>query len=993
MLLQTHTHFSLCYGALSAVDLLREAAERGYSELALTDINNTSAGPDFVRLAPKFGIRPVLGIDFRTGARPEFVGLARNNEGYAELCTHLSERLCSGRTSDPLPVFRHATVVFPLAHYRNQPLGPGIYVGLRLEDLLALRRGLIALPPEHLVLMHPFSFRHRRDFNVHRLLRCIDLNCLLSKLPEGEAASVNDSWRSASDVEQALEGLDFLRYNTLQLLRSCSIHFEFSPGDRHHNLKSYTGNEALDFRLMKHLCVQNLRLRYPNPDARVLERIEMELDIIRQKRFVSYFLINWKILKYARSKGYFYVGRGSGANSAVAYLLRITDVDPIELDLFFERFINLHRINPPDFDIDFSWADRDDVTRFIFERFPHVALLGTYVTFQFKGVVRELGKVFGLPPAEIDKLGEARAGGALAADDPTRWVLSYGALIQDFPKHLGIHAGGILITDRPLSWFCACFLPPKGFPTAQIDMVVAEDLGIYKFDILSQRGLGKIRDALELIRTTRPDIALPDIHDIGPFRSDPLIRSMLSEGRAIGCFYVESPAMRMLMRKLRVNDYLGLVAASSVIRPGVAKSGMMREYILRYRDPQRRAEAHPRLLELMPETFGVMVYQEDVLKVAHYFAGMSLGEADVLRRGMSGKFRGREEFESARRGFFEGCASKGHDAALSAEVWRQVESFAGYAFAKGHSASYAVESYQSLYLKAHFPLEYMVATLNNGGGFYSPELYLHEARMLGAEVLPPCVNRSEALCSLDGHHLYLGLGMLKGLESQTLLDVLEERRQNGVFDSLEDLIRRVPMGIEQLRLLIRIGALRSLHKTKQQLLWEAYALLGRRRPDPERTLFDTPSKPYRLPELESERIEDAYDEIELLGFPLCDPFDLYSFDNELLNESDLNNYINKEIRVAGYLVTAKTTRTSRGQRMMFGNFIDRKGFFIDTVHFPETAARYPFRGRGVYAIRGRVSEEFDCLSIEVQSMEKCPMHPDPRYRDAVLKRPEKRVKA
>ena len=989
MLIQTHTHFSLGYGVLSPVELLREASEKGYSELALTDINNTSAGADFVRLAPRYGIRPLLGIDFRNGSRPEYLGLAMSNRGYRELCAHLSEHLHSGDRFESPPKFREAAIVFPFSAYRDTPLGAREFVGLRLEDLIALRMGRISIPKDRLVLMHPFSFRHRRDHNVHRLLRSIDLNCLLSKLPESETASRNDLWISASELRLKLEGLEYLEENTRSLLKSCSLKFDFNPGDRHNNLKSYTGNEDLDLRLMRFICFKNLRFRYPDPSPRVLERIETELDIIRQKRFVSYFLINWKILKYARSKGYFYVGRGSGANSAVAYLMRITDVDPIELDLFFERFINVHRINPPDFDIDFSWADRDDVTRFIFSRFPHVALLGTYVTFQFKAVVRELGKVFGLPAAEIEKLSEARSL-SQAVDEVSRWVLSYGALIQDFPRHLGIHAGGILITEEPIEQFCACFLPPKGFPTAQIDMVIAEDLGIYKFDILSQRGLGKIRDTLEMIRMNRPDKALPEIHNIAPFRSDPVIREMLSEGRAIGCFYVESPAMRMLMRKLRVRDYLGLVAASSVIRPGVAKSGMMREYILRYRYPERRAEAHPLMLELMPETFGVMVYQEDVLKVAHYFAGMSLAEADVLRRGMSGKFRGREEFEGAKRRFFEGCADKGHDASLSAEVWRQVESFAGYAFAKGHSASYAVESYQSLYLKAHFPLEYMVATVNNGGGFYAPELYLHEARMLGAEVQAPCVNRSEGLCSLDGQVIYLGLGMLKSLESRLICDLLETRNREGAFESLGDLIRRVPMGIEQLRILIRAGSLRFTGRTKQQLLWEAHMWFGKAKREPERGLFESPVKPFHLPELESERIEDAYDEIELLGFPLCNPFDLYEFDSQLLNAEDLNNYINKEVAAVGYLVTSKTTRTSRGERMMFGNFIDRKGVFIDTVHFPEAALRHPFRGRGVYSIRGRLTEEFDCLSIEINAMEKCPMRPDPRYQDRVLKRPEKK---
>ena len=246
-------------------------------------------------------------------------------------------------------------------------------------------------------------------------------------------------------------------------------------------------------------------------------------------------------------------------------------------------------------------------------------------------------------------------------------------------------------------------MPPKGFPTTQFDMVVAEDIGLHKFDILSQRGLSKIQDALALVRRNHKNAEPFDIRDLQRFKEDEKVKDLLRNGKATGCFYVESPAMRMLLTKLRVDTYLGLVAASSIIRPGVSNSGMMREYILRFTDPSKRKDAHPVMLEIMPDTFGVMVYQEDVIKVAHYFAGLTLGEADVLRRGMSGKFRSRDEFKRVENQYFKNCKEREYTDELAREIWRQIESFAGYAFAKGHSASYAVESYQSLYLKAHYP--------------------------------------------------------------------------------------------------------------------------------------------------------------------------------------------------------------------------------------------------------------------------------------------------
>jgi DNA polymerase-3 subunit alpha len=308
----------------------------------------------------------------------------------------------------------------------------------------------------------------------------------------------------------------------------------------------------------------------------------------------------------------------------------------------------------------------------------------------------------------------------------------------------------------------------------------------------------------------RPEESPHDIHDVAHFKQDEKVRQLLLAGKALGCFYVESPAMRMLMSKLKVETYLELVAASSIIRPGVAQSGMMREYILRHRNPERRKEAHPILLEIMSETYGVMVYQEDVIKVAHHFAGLSLAEADVLRRGMSGKFRSREEFLRVQEQFIGNCKKKGYDQKLIMDVWRQIESFAGYAFSKGHSASYAVESYQSLYLKAHYPLEYMTATINNFGGYYRTEIYVHEARRFGAEIDAPSVNQGSYECVLSGKTLILGFNLVAGIEASLVLKIFEERDRAGKFRDFEDFVRRVHVPLEQTSLLIRIGALNCL---------------------------------------------------------------------------------------------------------------------------------------------------------------------------------------
>jgi DNA-directed DNA polymerase III PolC len=766
---------------------------------------------------------------------------------------------------------------------------------------------------------------------------------------------------------------------TQKILDSCSIDFDFSK-DAPKNQTSYTNNEVLDFKLLRKLAYGGLNYRYKKIGKRVFERLEKELEIIKQKQFVSYFLINWKILKYARSKQYYYVGRGSGANSIVAYLLKITDVDPIELDLYFERFINLYRTNPPDFDLDFSWRDRDDIMNYIFKTFKHTSLIAVYNTFKYKASVRELGKVFGLPKEEIDKL-TTQNFNPNQLDDLSKLVLIYSKYIKGFPNYLGLHPGGILISEKPIHYYTATYLPPKGFSTAMFDMVVAEDIGLYKFDILSQRGLGKIREAVDIVKYNHPTHPAIDIHDIKRFKEDKKIKDILRNAKAIGCFYVESPAMRMLLKKLQVDNYLGLVAASSVIRPGVSKSGMMREYIKRYRNPERRKDAHPILLEIMPETFGVMVYQEDVIKVAHYFGGLGLGEADMLRRGMSGKFRSKEEFLKVKNQFFENCKAKGHSFELTSEIWRQIESFAGYAFAKGHSASYAVGSYQSLFLKAYYPLEYMVATLNNFGGFYRQEYYVHEARMNGGIINPPSINKSFYQNYIEGKHIYLGFIMLHSFEVKNAKKIVDERTNNGLFLDLDDFIERVPISLEQIAVLIKVNAFQFTQRNKRELLWEAHMKVNKVVLEENIvTLFKSEKVTYKTPELTSSILEDAFDELQYIGFTLDSPFKLLTAPlKQQLFANDLINYVGKIVTVYGYYVTAKRTITSKGEMMYFGTFIDSKGNHIDTVHFPSSVKKYPLKGRGVYQLIGKVTEEFDCVNVEIEQLEKLAIVQDVRY--------------
>ena len=981
MYINTHTYYSLRYGTISPEALLQLAKKNGVRSFALTDINNTSACLEVVRMSKKQDIQPVLGVDFRNGAQQEFVILAKNNNGFLQINNYLSKLLHQPifKVPEQAPFLEDTFVIYPFGKQIRFELKGHEFLGISPFQINYLLSSKWKEKQDKLVVLQTVSFENKKGFNAHRLLRAIDNNLLLSKLPKVEQGREEHTMLPLAILKAYFKEYPQIVQNTQNILDQCSIHFDVVDAAPK-NQKCYTHNKHLDFLLLQKLAYEGLSYRYQKTGGRLFTRLEKELKIIKEKGFVSYFLITWKILKYARSKGYYYVGRGSGANSIVAYLLRITDVDPVELDLYFERFINLFRKNPPDFDIDFSWRDRDDITRFIFKTFKYTALISVYNTFKYKASVRELGKVFGLPKSEIDKLSRGDFE-VKKFDQLSKLVLIYSKLIQGFPNYLGIHAGGILISEQPIHYYTATFFPPKGFSTTQFDMVVAEDIGLYKFDILSQRGLGKIREAVAIVKYNKPNDPLIDIHDIKRFKEDKKIKRILKNARAIGCFYVESPAMRMLLKKLQVDNYLGLVAASSVIRPGVAKSGMMREYILRYRNPERRKDAHPILLDIMPETYGVMVYQEDVIKVAHHFGGLNLGEADMLRRGMSGKFRSREEFSKVKQQFFTNCEKKGHGFKLTSEIWRQIESFAGYAFAKGHSASYAVESYQSLFLKAYYPLEYMVATLNNSGGFYRPELYVHEARMHGGIIHAPDINKSYQETSIEQQDIYLGFSVLRDLEGEIAKKIVQERQQNGLFLSLDDFIDRIVISLEQISILIKINAFQTFHKNKRELLWQAYMKVHKVvLQEQVHTLFKTERIHYKTPKLRSSKLEDAFDEMEYIGYPLGSPFDLLINSlEETIFASHLLAYVGKIVTVYAYYVTAKRTMTSRTELMYFGTFLDRKGDFVDTVHFPSVAKKYPLKGRGIYQLTGKVTAEFDCVSIEVSYMEKLSIMQDPRY--------------
>ncbi|MFD1141938.1 DNA polymerase III subunit alpha [Larkinella insperata] len=975
MYLNVHSYFSLRYGTLSPEQLVHRAQALGIDCLALTDINTVSGVFEFVRLCRAAGIKPVVGVEVRNLGELLYVCLARSTDGFAEINRFLSDHLLTGRAF-PLraPQFQNAVVIYPLMRLDHlESLQAGEYVGVRASQVTQLWRYQKKLGTGQTVVLQPVTYADGIGFNLHKLLRCIAHNCLGSRLTEYETIATDEYLISPQQLMAAFSDRSQLLENSGKLLASCSFDFDFGAPK---NRKLYTRSPADDTALLRKLAFDALPQRYGVRNLEAQRRVERELKIIEELDFTAYFLITWDIVQYAHSRGYFHVGRGSGANSIVAYCIGITDVDPIRLDLYFERFINPHRSSPPDFDLDFSWTDRDELTDYIFKKWgrEHVCLMATYVTFRDRAAWRELGKVFGLPKAEIDALVLDPTN---ALNNPhSRLIARYAPLLEEFPNYLSVHAGGILISELPLYHYTALTMPPKGFALCQWDMYVAEEIGFAKWDILSQRGLGHIKEAVDLVRQNR-QIHL-DIHRIQDFVGDERIRRQLQQNETMGCFYIESPAMQQLIAKLRCADYPTLVAASSIIRPGVASSGMMDEYIRRHYNPASYVPLHPKMQELMADTYGVMIYQEDVIKVAHHFAGLTLAEADVLRRAMSGKYRSKGEFARIQEKFFTSCRERGYGEALITEVWRQIQSFGGYSFSKAHSASFAVESYQSLYLKTYFPIEFMCAVLNNFGGFYRTEFYVHEARRWGARIEAPDILQSEYNARVEGKTIWLGFVLLKGLEKKMVQQLLQQRSQQP-FTDLEDFCKRVPAGLEQLIILIRAGVFRSFGLSKKELLWHAHALVNayaQHEGVPE--LFELSETSWNLPSLWQDPLEDAYDEIELLGFSLCSPFELLAQPGGGSTARHLVEQVGRIVTLMGYLVTTKPLLAKNGQRMAFGYFVDREGRYFNTTHFPGSLARYPLRGGGIYQLEGKAVAEFGVVSLEVHRLERLPFKPDPR---------------
>ncbi len=971
--LHCHSYYSFLRGAFPPADLARRAAELGMAAVALTDTDGIYGAVEFCLSCRAAGVKPILGAEIADRGR-RAVFLARNRSGWEELCRIVTARQLDGDFSLARAIEGSRGDLFILSPSPDlAPARPP--AGFHLEigaNLPASRRGAIAAAAARLrvplVAAGDVHFLRPEDRAVARLLACVRTRRSWADLPPDEAPPARGAFLSPAEMEEALGGYPEALAAAGRIAEECEDFLEL--GKLH--LPRYPlppGEEAAG--TLRRRCAEGLKERYRRPGREVLARLGKELRVISSLGLADYFLFVDEIVHFARVRAIPTLGRGSAANSLVCYLLGITHLDPLRHDLYFERFLSPEREDPPDIDLDFPYHRRDEAIAHVYERYgkERVAMLSTVVRFRARSGLREATAAAGLPPAAASRLTrflpyfaslqdpgrirrEVPECRGLPWDDPSfRSLWRAAGRIENFPRHLSVHPGGVIVAPEPLTRYLALERAAKGIVVTQPDLRGVQGLGLLKMDILGQRALSVVEDVLKTEAARGRPI---DFRATDP-AADPATADLIAAGRTIGCFYIESPVMRNLIQRLRVRDFETLTAASSIIRPGVSNTGLAERYINRRLGKEPVAPIHPLVDPILAETCGVMVYQEQVMRVAIAAGGMTAAEADRFRKCMSKK-PGWEEIEKRREGFFRGARERGIGAAAIAELWRQIEGFAAYAFCKAHSASFCLLSYQVAYLKANRPAPFMAALISHRGGFYPTGEYIEEARRMGLAVLPPDLNRSGWEWRAEGEGIRAGLMEVRGLGARTRGRILAAR-ERAAFSSFEDFLRRARPERDEAAGIVASGAGDGLGEDRRSLAWRLLGGVPEAAPlFPDEPLPGPP--PPRFPALPERRASATVADGGLLpGIPL-------------VRAAELMGRRGQEVQFVGRPVTERLTRTSGDGRLMkFLTLEDETGLF-EVVLFPDCYARY---GRhlsepGPFYVRGEVQVKDGAATVICRSL-------------------------
>jgi len=975
-----HSYFSLFRGCASPEEICSYARRRKFPALGLMDTNNFYGLVRFLNAAEAAGLAPLTGAVIAPEDRELCTALVLNRRGFQRLAELISglgkidptESLLR-RGWDGLALLSRDPVL--LARLRRRS-GTNLYAKLVYGQSfrpLTLEARRLGIP---LCAVNDAWYLEPEDRGLGDLLRAMGENRLLEDLPAGRRLARENRVVSGDEMARFFSAVPEALQNAWALVERADSSGILSRGRGEAAVfPRFRGqSEADSFRMLKSLCLQGADRRYPSahgggPGPEVLRRLNCELNIIREKCFAGYFLVVRDIVARCPRT----CGRGSSASSIVSYLLGITHVDPLRYNLFFERFLNRERVDPPDIDVDFPWDERETALRYVFERYrDRAGMVAEHVTFGPRSCLREPAKALGFAEEEIGRLVRAYRRHDFEHLPPV--LLRAARRIRGFPRHLGTHCGGVVITPEPITCYTHVQDSPLGYPVIAWEKDAAEDAGLVKIDLLGNRSLAVLRDTLALVRETartRTPGRQLSWEGFNPLDSRET-RKLIASGDTLGIFYIESPATRQLLKKMRRGDYENLIIASSIIRP--AANRYIREFVRRLHgaayDP-----LHPLLEETLRETRGIMVYQEDVSRVAIDVAGFSPGEADRMRKLLTKRPHSLAGADFRTR-FFRRGKERGVNMAVLEKIWDMMLSFAGYSFCKAHSASYALVSYRLAWLKRFYPLEFLVSVINNGGGYYTRQTYLNECRRLGFAVLAPDVNRSGLLYSVEAGGLRVGLAQLRDVSAGLLQRVVGER-ERGAYQSAGDFFQRLAPNLPETRILIRSGALDSLEPglTRPQLFW-IYFRLGRNS-----RMLVHPPLPAEVgdypPALK------LLDEIRTLGVVIsCHPLTLFRRRISrrvqelgfppLISSAEISARRGRRVSLAGLLVTGKEVLTRKKQRMIFVSFEDEHSVY-ETVFFPAAYRRF-FRlleedsGAGLFLVCGTIAEDQGALSVTVERM-------------------------
>lgn len=990
--LHVHSNYSMMRGVSSAENLCKRAKEAGFNTFALTDSNGFYGLIHFLEAARRYGIRPIVGTHLQTKTEQAVV-LAKTPLGYELLSDLIARRHLQKSFSliHEFPDSRQHLAVLGTSPNLLKALGPRadcwleVVAGPSSREALKIANNL-RIPP---VASNAVYFAHPDDYSLHRLVRAIDLNCTLSGLPSDEVVQPERWFKSAQQMTRQFPNNPEALANTVRLAGQCYTAWDHSRTIFPH----YQDRQDDHFSLLQKQCRDGIRRRYGRSNKAIEQRLAEELDLIDSKGYVDYFLVVADIVR----RRPIHCGRGSAAASLVSYLLGITHVDPIRHNLLFGRFLNPQRKDHPDIDVDFPWDERDDLLDELLEYYgpQRMASVANHVGFGGRAAVREVAKVYGIPAGEIKEVTRrmsfwtrpGRIRERIAAhpkfrtfslDPPWPEILELATRLESIPRHLSVHCGGVILVPDRVTRYVPVERSAKGVNIIQWEKDQTEEAGLVKIDLLGNRSLAVIRDTLAAIQTNTGNVL--DYAALNPL-DDPATLELIRRGDTMGVFYVESPAMRQLQRKTRRGDFEHLVIHSSIIRP--AANRYIQEYIRRLHGIPYQP-LHPSLRETLAETYGILVYQEQVVQVAMILAGFDWAEADGLRKVLSKKST--QQLSNYRERFFKGCLKKGVSLETANSIWDMFTSFAGYSFCKPHSASYALVSFKSAYLKVHYPAEFMAAVISNGGGYYSTFAYVSEARRLGIAVLGADINQSDWSYVGKEMTIRVGLQQLQHIHRRTLENILEERGQNGRFKSIEDFLRRVELSPADAPILVKSGALDCLAESlnQPQLLWLVEARLNSRghggrsiptnKPN-QMKLYDrhTEITIPSLPDLTSQ--QKWQHEIETLGFVLSvHPLQMLepsirTLPCPIVSASDLTQHIGQKVWVLGWPITRKEVVTKEGEPMEFVTFEDRTAIY-ETVFFPEAFKHFcqDLDHNRAYLLHGRVESEFGTVSVTVDRL-------------------------